>query len=322
MQIKKVVITGGSGPIGLALIRKLLMENIEILVLQREYSARSMYLPKHELVNVRYCSLENLKSYIPESSDYDIFFHLGWTNTEKGKRDDLVLQKENVSYSCDAVQLAYRCGCHTFIGAGSQAEYGRHEEALKQDTLCKPETAYGVMKLCACHATKILCKKYGIKHIWTRILSGYGIFDNVNSVLVSAILNTLEDKKTEFSKGEQIWDFIYLDDIADALYLIAQKGKNGAIYPIGSGKAKPLKDYLSILYEKLDKKEYMELGKIPYNDLQVMYLKADITVLYEDTGWLPRTEFEDGIDKVISFYKDWKKMWEKKYIESMKSNRF
>lgn len=47
----------------------------------------------------------------------------------------------------------------------------------------------------------------------------------------------------------------------------------------------------------------MGLGKIPYTDTQIMHLEADISKLQVDTGWKPEVEFEDGIEKVIEFYR-------------------
>lgn len=311
-QVKKVIMTGGSGPVGLALIRKLLSEKAEILLLQRELSDRRIYLPEDEHLHIHFCLLEEIENYIPKETDYDVFFHLGWA-VQPTTRNDLKKQNENVKCSVAAVELAKRANCHTFIGIGSQAEYGRHNKMLQEDTLCMPETAYGIMKLCACHSTRFLCQKYGIRHVWARILSGYGFFDNMSSVLVAAILNCLNGKKMEFSKGEQIWDFVYMDDIANALYLIAKKGRDQAIYPIGSGKARPLQEYIRILCEKLGKPEDMELGKIPYSESQIMHLEADISKLQEDTGWQPEIEFEEGIEKVIAFYRDWKIRWEERY---------
>ncbi len=161
-QLKKAVMTGASSSIGLALIRRLLDEDLEkILLLQRGESARLKYLPKDPRLQFVDCRLEELKNYKCEENDYDVFFHLGWANVAREVRDDFGKQIENVVYSCNAVETAHRLGCHSFIGAGSQAEYGRHNEALREDTLCVPEIAYGVMKLSACHATRVL-RRHGI----------------------------------------------------------------------------------------------------------------------------------------------------------------
>lgn len=305
-HVKKAVITGGSGPVGLALIQRLLKENIKILLFQRKDSVRNKYLPESELIHIEYCALEELEEYIPQEKDYDVFFHLGWANTTKAMRDDIEAQSKNVPYSCAAVDVAYKLGCSTFIGVGSQAEYGRKKEPLSGKLLCEPESAYGVMKLCACYTTRILCKRYNMRHMWVRILSGYGLYDNMNSMLISNILNSLQGKPLEFSRGEQIWDFVHMDDIANALLLLAQKGHDNTIYTVGSGEARPLRDYMEILCRKLGESVESGLGKIPYSEYQVMHLEADISDLKEDVGWEPEISFEKGIGEVIEFYREWK----------------
>ncbi len=299
--------TGGSGPVGLALIQKLLAEHIEILLFQRRNSKRSQYLPENKLLHREYCSLEDLKKFDSLEKGFDVFFHLGWSNTKRELRDQVDKQYENVPYSCDAVEVAHKLGCHTFVGIGSQAEYGRKQEPLTGDLFCEPETAYGVSKLCACYMTRILCERYGMHHIWTRILSGYGMYDNPNSMLISNILNSLNGRPLQFSKGEQIWDFTYMDDIANALFLVAKKGKNSEIYPIGSGAARPLKQYIEILCDKLGHDRNTEIERLPYTEKQVMHLEADISKLREDTGWMPSMPFEKGIEKVIAFYREWER---------------
>ena len=303
LPVKKAVITGGSSSIGVALIKKLLSENIEILALQRKDSVKRQRLPEHKLLHIEFCSLQEIKSYIPKQQDFDVFFHLAWVNTIKDQRYSIEAQMPNVAYTCDAAELAHKLGCKAFIGAGSQAEYGRHDEPLRPDTLCVPENAYGIMKLCANHASKLICNQYGMRHNWPRILSGYGLYDNTSSVLISTILKSMEGKKLEFSKGEQIWDFVHMDDIANAFFLIAEKGRDGVDYPIGSGQARPLRDYLMILCEKLGCRGDAVFGRIPYDKAQVMHMEADISRLYSDTGWEPQIPFERGIEEVIQFYR-------------------
>ena len=76
-KIRKAVITGGSGGVGIALIQKLISENVEVVVFQRKDSKRKNNLPKHKLLKIEYCSLEELKDYCPKETGYDVFFHLG-----------------------------------------------------------------------------------------------------------------------------------------------------------------------------------------------------------------------------------------------------
>ena len=169
------------------------------------------------------------------------------------------------------------------------------------------------MKLCACHTTKALCRRYNMRHIWMRILSGYGKYDNKYSLIVSTIINSLDNKPLQFSEAEQIWDFVYMDDIANAFYLAAMKGRNNAIYTVGSGHAVCLKDYIMILCEELGENAENSIGKLPYSDSQIMHLEADISRLQEDTGWKPEVGFAEGIERIIPFYKEWKS-WLEAYM--------
>lgn len=305
LVIKKAVMTGACGPIGLALLRLLLKQNIEVLVFQREESARKILLPVHPLLKVEYYDLEHIVDYNPLESDYDAFFHLGWANTYITDRERLDKQSENVRYTCNAVEVANKLGCKVFIGVGSQAEYGRKNEPLRGDMICEPENAYGIMKVCACYSSQLLCKQYGIRHVWARVLSTYGFFDNAYSVIISTIRNYIEGNELKFSAGEQIWDFLFVDDLVEALYFLAIKGKDGKKYPIGSGDAIPLRNYLERLGDVLGCKDNMQFGALPYRSNGTKFLVADNSEIKEDTGWVPKTCFEDGIRRIVPFYKMW-----------------
>ena len=77
--------------------------------------------------------------------------------------------------------------CQVFIGAGSQAEYGRVEGVLTAQTPCFPENGYGMAKLCAGQMSRVECQTLGMAHIWTRILSVYGPHDGPATMILSLI---------------------------------------------------------------------------------------------------------------------------------------
>ena len=237
-----------------------------------------------------------------DSNPYDIFFHMAWNGTTGESRNDEALQQQNAACSLDAVRLAKKMGCHTFVFAGSQAEYGRVEGKLTADTVTCPENEYGKYKLQAGKTTRALCENLSIKHIWTRILSVYGPYDSKTSMIMSAISKLCNGESAKFTKGEQQWDYLYSADAANALLLAAMKGKHGSIYPIGSGRVRALSEYIQILKNQIDPHANIELGAVPYAPKQVMYLCADISQLKEDTGFEPKTEFEDGIREILKLY--------------------
>lgn len=312
----KVVITGATGAIGHALIAECIKQNIEVLAICHRGSKRAGMLADEvgrmlqskrigldcespdRLIKIEYLNLDEYATGLP-SMPYDIFFHMAWSGTTGASRNDEALQQQNAAYSLDAVRLAKMLGCHTFVFAGSQAEYGRVEGKLTADTPTCPENEYGKYKLQAGEKTRALCESLSIKHIWARILSVYGPYDSKTSMIMSAISKLRNGEIAEFTKGEQQWDYLYSADAAKALLLAAMKGKHGRIYPIGSGSVRALSEYIQILKNQIDPHAQIELGAVPYAPKQVMYLCADISQLKQDTGFEPKTEFEDGIREIL-----------------------
>ena len=152
-KITRVVLTGATGMIGATLVQVLLKEGAEVWALVRRSSARIRNLPKNEklhLVDAELNHLDDLMEYMEGlPSKADAFFHLGWEGTYGSSRQDLYLQNRNVKNTLDAVHLANKLGCEVFVGAGSQAEYGKCSDKIAPDTPTFPETGYGIGKLCA-----------------------------------------------------------------------------------------------------------------------------------------------------------------------------
>ena len=298
--MKQVIISGATGAIGMALIRELTEQGIGVLVLAREGSARNSRIPKHPLVKLRYCALDGLAELQNEEGEkYDAFYHFAWDGTTGAARNDMYLQNRNVRYALDAVGAAKRFGCEVFIGAGSQAEYGRVEGLLTPDTPTRPEMGYGMGKLCAGLMTREAAHALGMRHVWVRILSIYGPYDGAGSMVASTVSKLLAGEAPKFTKGEQMWDYLYSGDAAVALRLIAEKGRDGAIYPLGSGKVRPLAEYIADIRDVVAPGFPLTFGEIPYAERQVMHLQADISGLQADTGWTPRQEFKQGIAEIL-----------------------
>lgn len=299
--MKRVIISGATGAIGSALIENLLCNNVEILIISRKNSKRLSVIPKNSLISIKYCDLSEYKNLQNDTEKtYDVFYHFAWTGTFGDSRNDMYIQNKNVEYSLVAVEIAKRFGCHTFIGAGSQAEYGRVEGVLTPSTPVFPENGYGMAKLCAGQMTREYAHKLGLKHIWMRILSIYGPNDGAQTMVMSTINKLKNGEEAQFTKGEQLWDYLYSGDAAEAFRLIGERGVDGKIYILGGGVARPLYEYINIIGECLEAKELLKIGDLPYSDRQVMHLCADITELKRDTGWLPQTKFSDGIKKILN----------------------
>lgn len=303
--MKRVIITGPTGAIGMALTQKCIESDMEVTAVCHRGSARIANLPVSDKVKIVECDLDEVRK-LPDLLDgrYDVFFHFAWACTAGEGRNDIDAQTRNIRYAMDAVEAAGRLGCECFIGAGSQAEYGRFEGKLNSKVPTFPDNGYGIAKLCAGQLSRIRCSQLGIRHIWFRILSVYGRYDGKQTMIMSSIRSMLNGESPEYTPAGQIWDYLYSEDAAEALYLAAQRGRDGAVYCLGSGQARPLKEYIEIMRDEIDPGLSLKIGAKPYADKQVMYLCADITDLQKDTGFAPKFEFQDGIRRTIRWVKD------------------
>lgn len=304
-NIQTAVVTGPTGAIGIALCEKLLRENVTVYAVCRPGSSRIKDLPKAAALHVVKCDAKELAT-LPQKMEgvsVDAFFHFAWAHTIGQGRNDMPAQIENIQSTIDAVRAAKALGCQVFLGAGSQAEYGRVEGLLKSDTPAFPENGYGMAKLCAGQMSRVEAKALDIDHVWVRILSVYGPHDGSMTMISGTIRKLLAGERPALTAGIQRWDYLYAGDAADAFYLAACHGRNGAVYPLGSGQALPLKDYIIQMRDAIDPALPLGLGEVPYGPLQVMHLQADISALQADTGFEPKTPFAEGIRRTMDWVK-------------------
>lgn len=308
MSMKRVVVDGATSMLGLALINECIENQVRVLAIARIDSARRDRIPNSKWVRIINGDLETLKNLDPnEKESYDVYYHFAWGNTGHEGRLDPSLQEPNVGYTLDAICLANRLGCKLFIGAGSQAEYGRVSGLIGPETPVNPEVAYGIAKYAAGKMAMVLCSKLDMECIWTRTFSVYGIGDTSATLVMYTIDQLLKGGKPTFTKAEQNWDYLYSKDAGRAFWLLGEKGKAGAVYCIGSGVARPLNEYIYQIRDTIDPELPIGIGEREYSPQQVMNLQADITSLKEDTGFEPKYSFEEGIRETIEWCKFCKK---------------
>lgn len=297
----KVLITGATSMIGVALIEYLLKHGCEVTGIVRPESKHCFRLPVHpKLTVIQKESKELLQLAASLTQEYDAFYHLAWSNTGSMRDTDTLGQIDNIRMTLEALELCARIGCDTFIGAGSQAEFGpKTEGPIGRHSSEDPITAYGICKLAAGKLAIVRGTELGIRCIWPRIFSVFGPNDR-DSSLLSYVIRSLKDHKTPLlTDGTQIWDYLYAADAAKALYLIGKEGLSGKKYCIGSGIGKPLREYVDFIKLKMQSDAEIGYGEIPMQENAVRYLVADTKELFEDTGFKPDYTFEDGIREML-----------------------
>lgn len=298
--MKKVVITGATSMIGAALIKECVRNNIEVLAIVRHKSIHLDRLPKSHLIDIYECNLDDLDTIPKQSEPYDVFYHLAWDYVSKVKRDDPILQEKNIKYTLDAVKLAKRLGCQKFIGAGSQAEYGKVNYMITSETAVSPLTAYGMAKYAAGKLSGKLCEQYGIIYIWGRIFSVYGRYDNEETMLSYAINQFLKKEPARFSAATQMWDYLHENDAGRIFYLLGEVVKKNKVYCIANGHARKLKEFIMEMKEIFGEESICEFAT-EEDTSKTIGLQVDTSDLVKDIAYTPQISFREGIKDMIEY---------------------
>lgn len=297
----RVIMTGATGFIGSAILAELLARGDRVTVLLRPDSSRERLAGLNGFESLTYTELldEEIVSALRDSSP-DIFIHCAWRGVGGQDRNEAFQITDNLPMTLDAVELAAASGCRQWIGLGSQAEYGNQNRRLAEDAPLRPTTVYGKAKLAAGVAARALCEANGIAGSWLRVFSTYGPADAPHWFLPYVIQEFLAGRAPKLTKCEQLWDYLYVEDAARAVCVIAD-GTTGGVFNLGSGSSRPLSDYIESIRNALGTSIEPLYGAVAYRPDQVMHLEANITRLTEATGWIPVVSLEQGIRNIIAF---------------------
>ncbi|MCQ2521377.1 MAG: NAD(P)-dependent oxidoreductase [Lachnospiraceae bacterium] len=294
--MNNVIVTGATSMIGIATIKALILHGVRIFAISRKDSKRRCALPTSELITYIECDLDSLGKINFEEA-CDTLFHFGWGFTDRTTRDNPYLQLKNVQYTLDAVELAKRSGCKVFIGAGSQAEYGFQNNLIDENAQERPTVCYGITKLAAGKLARKLCEQYEMLCIWTRIFSVYGVNDSDNVMTSYAVNQFLKGEKAYFSKGLQIWNYLFEEDAGNYFYAIGENAKESMILNVAGCENKPLREFVQEMVKALGKDfqyEFSDEESASYNGIEPCINKLESL-----TGYVPTVSFEEGIKRIL-----------------------
>lgn len=293
-----VIITGATSLIGIAYIKELVKSNYQVTAVIRPGSRRSEILHmEFRGINVVECDISDLatlKKILSSNkiSNYEIFCHIAWSSDFVNPRYNFDGQMRNVDYLADAIMAASELGCTKFLAVGSQAECGLVNKPLNSKIPDNPMTAYAMAKCEAYRCGCKLSKDLGLDFYWPRLLSAYGPYDRPSTLVMSCINSCINRTEIAMTKAEQIWDYVYVEDVARALKLIVEKGEPKKKYSIASGVGRQLVEYIKEISEVFEYPELMKgVGKREYSENEVMYLVGDVSELFDDTGMVFDTDF-------------------------------
>ncbi len=142
-----------------------------------------------------------------------------------------------------------------------------------------------------------------MRFAWIRIFSLYGPRDNPDYMIPSLVEKLLRGEKPSLTAGEQLWDYLYVQDAAEAIVSVGQTAGAEGVFNLGSGRVETIRQTVEQLRDLIDPSLPLGFAEVPYRPDQVMHLQADISRLHAATGWTPRTTLADGLAQTIQWHR-------------------
>ena len=138
----------------------------------------------------------------------------------------------------------------------------------------------------------------------------YGPYEQVQRLVPSVIVSLLRNQVAKVTKGEQVRDFLHVEDVASAIWAVAQSDLTGPVN-IASGKRITVKEIIEKVGKIIDRPELIEYGGLPYNRSDPMFVCADNRLLALNTAWTPKYDLEQGLRQTVE--------WWRAYLQSTES---
>ena len=295
--MKKAIVTGANGFVGKALINKLIQKNIEVIAIDIIFDASSIW--GKDSITTIVSSLAEIDILISNigKENIDSFYHLAWRGVNGTEKSDPIIQLQNVQTAINAAKLAKLLNCKKFLCAGTIAE--RAVESLNHLDRVSGGMMYGAAKQSAHLILESYCKAIDLNFVWMQFSNIYGP-DNLTGNLVSYTIGELSNhNKAYFGPANQPYDFIYLDDLLEAIFRLGNNTLSKNSYFIGSGTPRLLKDYLFEIGDILNSSDKIIIGARPDDGIVYTYEMFDNSSLVQDIGDYVSFSFSEGIRRTI-----------------------
>ena len=306
---RKVFLTGASGFIGSYLLKRLIKEGSEVHISVRKSS--SLWRIEDVVDNcichtIDLTDFDGVKSSIKKIKP-DLIFHLAAYGVDYRQQNIYQAIGININASINLFEAFLENKGSRFIHTGTSLEYGHKNKPISEYDLPNPSGVYGITKSASVQLLSFMSKQ--AQHGNLVILRPFGIFGELegsHKFFPQVIDKLSRGLPVQMTGGEQVRDYIYIDDLVDAYLMAAVVPlKNGVeIINIGSGKGISLKEIALNIAKQIGASENLfQFGALPYRSDEMMYSVANIEKAKNILGWKPKTSLEEGIGNMIRWYK-------------------
>lgn len=304
----KILLTGGSGFIGKHIVDFLLEKDAEIICPLIEtdpnlelFSEKPLTVRSGDLTDAAFTD-GLFEEYKP-----DTVIHLAWKGVTGPGRNEFS-QLDNLLMFQNFMESIKKNPVKTFIGFGSQAEYGVYNHRIDENVLPKPNSLYGIYKLSAALMGLQFAKTLGFNYAWLRLFSTYGPGDDPYYIIPYSITKLIKGEAPELTPCEQKWDYLYVKDIPKIVWrILSAEGEFQDIYNLCSGNPRMLKDIILTVTEVLDTNIKPAFGALEYRKGGISHLEGDNSKLNGRFGVIEETPFKTTIAETIEYFKKYGK---------------
>lgn len=297
--MKNVIVTGANGFIGSALVKKLLCNGVNVVAV--DFTFAESIIPdckQAKKLAVDLDDIEKLKTEIPVG-EYDAMYHLAWDGVNGPNKADPMVQIKNIQLGINCAQLCKYLGVKKLLCAGTIAEQVVH--SLQMLSRTNGSMMYGVAKHCAHLLLEDYCKNICLQFVWMQFSNIYGVGNKTGNLVSYTLGELLKGNDATFGPAEQAYDFIYVDDLLEAVYRLGASETNKTCYYIGSGSPRILKEYLIEIGDIVSMQDKIGIGLRPDDGIKYDFSMFDTTPLKEAIGKYVSTSFEEGVMRTLKW---------------------
>lgn len=303
--MQRVLLTGAAGFIGCQIARLLLNEGHEVHAIIRPQTDRWRLDGLERDLAIIDGDLHDLPAFRARLRAVrpDICLHLAWRGwAGQATVDDNMV---SLSMSLNLLREMRDLSCDRFVAAGTCFEYDCRRDRLPETALLQPQgfnPMYGACKKALFELSQQFAALTAMRVVTPRVFNCYGPFEDAKGLIPSITLALLRGEPARVTPGQQVRDYLHVQDVASAIWRVATSDLTGAVN-IASGEPVLIAEIAMRLGRMIGRPDLVHLGAIPYRPSDPMRIVADATLLRRHLGWAPKFDLDQGLADTVRWWR-------------------
>jgi len=297
-----ILVVGGTGFIGVNLVKRLLKEGYKVSVLSLNIPTEENKINEVNYWQADIANFEELQNRLLATS-FDYVINLsGYVDHSKFMEGGKKIIDTHFKGVQNLLQLLDWTMIKRFVQIGSSDEYGSMPPPQSEIMRENPISSYSLGKVASTQLLQMLFKTEGLPAVILRPFLIYGDGQNNKRFLPQIINGCLKGVQFPVSNGEQLRDFCYVDDIIKGIILTLKNDRvNGEVINLASGKPISIRKVIELVQEVVGQ-GVPDFGAVPYRVGESMALYADVAKAKKLLGWEPSVSIDEGISRTVHYY--------------------